>query len=386
MDILSFNKITKPKYEGESSIDLKPRGMWKAEVRRTDGTTRYPLGDIWIPNVFLTSWADAQLTTQPTGNTPGSSWGWASGLGGVSGAYYTILDFFFNRSTIAVGSGTNPASAANTILQTEVRSDSTLYPSGNSASWDLASGNLTWTVKREFPTESTPVTYNEAGIKLGGVTATTSTWINGLTTSGSSRLINRVVFPAPVSLLAGEKLIITMSVTIPSLASSAGKTITIAAQNGVNISGILKHVSGSNTMLGGAVTSSGVVTRTGDGSTPLYMRNQLIPQVGSFVIPTAVITADSTFFTLGTDPNWSTGTFVQGAWGAYTPGSRTRDLAFQWSSGVPAANTIFRSILFRTGGPINPGSNNRGGYQLLLDNEMTKASTATLTVSLRFTI
>jgi hypothetical protein len=53
MDILSFNKITKPIYEGGATISLKPESEWFFEVRRTDGTIRYPFGDKWIKNVVL---------------------------------------------------------------------------------------------------------------------------------------------------------------------------------------------------------------------------------------------------------------------------------------------------------------------------------------------
>lgn len=387
MDIYSFNKITKPKLEGDTSIDTRPQGSWRVEVRRSDGTIRYPLGDLWFSNVFLNRWANSQLGG-------GQSNSWYNGVTPVGASStstaYTWMDLFYNRSTIGVGSGSASALVTDSGLQTEIRSDSILYPSGNSASWESDSGNLNWTIKREFPTEVGTVTYNEAGLKLYGVTATNTTWINGLNTNGATGYINRVVFPSPVTINSGEKLIITLSVTIPSLASSAGKTITIAAQNGVNISGVIKLIASSNAILGGSVTGAGVVTKTDDNS-GYGARNPLLPPISNTVNPPqrAVLSTLTAFDTLGVDPAWVV-TQVIPAYSAYTSNTRTRDIGFTWASGTPAANTAFRSILFRMSGAAtlagSVGPNNRGGYQLLLDNEMTKVSTATLSLGLRFTV
>jgi hypothetical protein len=374
MDILSFSKITKPIYEGGTSIDLRPHGKWLIEVRRTDGTIRRPFGDNWIDNVFLNQWANGQL-----GGTNGldQNAGWTN----PNVSLWSFLDLFYGRipidtsnfplSDIAVGSGTTPATQSDTGLQSLIRADSTFSPSGNTISWDSSSGNIIYSVKKQYPLEVSSVTYNEAGIRITSGTQG-PTIINGLATN-NSRIINRVVFPSSVILVAGEQLIITVAITIPTLASTAGKTITIAAQNGVNVSGVLKAIGTQASMAGGSVTAGGTLTRNTDHVILFGVSSQ---------VPVALLSTKTAFDTLGVNPTWGTTNQVNGTWGPYTTNNRFRDVAFTWGNGTPAANTDFRSILFRkvtSGGAL-------GGYQLLLNNQMTKASTATLALSLRFTI
>lgn len=369
MDILSFSKITKPIYEGGATIDLRPKGKWLIEVRRTDGTIRRPFGDLWIDNLFINRYANGQLGGATTVNP--FSWG-TQGSGGSQDTW-TFLNLFYGaKSSIAVGSGTTPVQNSDTALANLIRFDSTAYASGNSITWNSTSGNIVWTIKEEFPLETSPVTYNEAGIRITGGTSTDG--MNGLSTAGSNGLLNRVVFPGSINLVSGEQLIITVAVTVPSLASSAGKTITIAAQNGVNISGVLKCIATQASMAGGTVTAAGVATLESTKTYPLLFN--------ICRAPVALLSTKTAFDTLGVNPTWGTTNEVAGTWATYTTDNRFRDASFQWGSGVPAANTNFRSILFRY--LTTAGAN--GGYQLLLDNQMTKASTATLALSLRFTI
>ena len=370
MDILSFNKITKPIYEGGTTIDCRPRGKWFVEVRRTDGTIRYPFGDKWIDNVFLNAWADNHM----------------GGTGSVAGNYsfgnpiavdrYSWLNFFFGFNaptneyvTFAVGSGTTPAQQTNTTLANQIRFDSTKFVTGNSITWNSTTGDIVFTNKQEFPAETGLVTYNEAGLRL---LSGNSLWtINGLATD-TARLINRVVFPGSINLSSGEKLILTLAVTMSTLASSAGKTITIAAQNGVNISGVLKCIGTQASMAGGTVTSAGVITQDKSYAT-LFNICQT---------PVALLSTKTAFDTLGVNPTWGTTNQVNGIWGSYTNGTRFRDIGYQWNNGTPATDTNFQSILFRN---VTSGSA-YGGYQLLLNNQMTKATAATLAINLRFTI
>jgi hypothetical protein len=366
MNILTFNKISKPIYEGGVDIDLRPRGKWFVEVRRTDGTIRYPFGDRWIDNVFINRWADGQLSgTALAAN--GTSW---SDQGSNANCYTWLNLFYGSQSSIAVGSGTTPATQTDTALANQIRFDSTPFISGNSITFNSTTGDVVYTIKEQFPAETGSVTYNEAGIRLVGGTSVAA--INGLITVGSSGLINRVVFPGSISLSAGEQLILTVAVTKKTLASTAGKTITIAAQNGVNISGVLKCIATNADLAGGTVTANGTLTRT-----------STYPDLFSInTAPVALLSTKTAFDTAGANPTWGTTNETTSVWSSYTNASRFRDLGFQWNQGTPVADTNFRSILFRW---ATTGSAN-GGYQLLLDNQMTKAANAVLAMNLRFTV
>jgi hypothetical protein len=324
--------------------------------------------------LFLNAYVDGQLSgtlqAQPPFN-PSFKTGlsWTNFVAFSGDAHWSWLDLFYGaQSSIAIGSGSTPVQNSDTALANEIRFDSTAFSSGNSVTWNSTTGNIVYTIKDSFPVETGSVSYTEAGIRIA---PTSGNQLNGVA-AGSNRLINRVVFPGAVSLSAGESLILTVAVTIPSLASSAGKTITIAAQNGVNITGVLKCVATGASMAGGTVTSAGALTR--DLTHPLLFN--------SGEEPVALLSTKTSFDTLGTNPTWGQTNQVTGVWGSYTNGNRFRDVGYQWGSGVPASNTNFRSILFRK--VDTAGAN--GGYQLLLDNQMTKASTATLALNLRFQI
>lgn len=371
MDILSFNKITKPIYEGGIEIDCRPRGKWFVEVRRTDGTIRYPFGDKWVDNVFLNAWADNHMASVGSPNTGAYS------FGNTGGQPFSWMDFFYGftvtnqgaNSLFAIGSGTTPAQQTDTILANQIRFDSTPYITGNSISYSTTTGNVVYSIKKEFPVETGSVTYNEAGIRL--VAGDSTRVINGLN-AGTARLINRVVFPSSINLSTGEQLILTLAVTIPTLGSSAGKTITIAAQNGVNVSGVLKCIGTAASIAGGTVTANGIPTRD---TTYTNLFNTINT-------PVALLSTKTAFDTLGVNPTWGTTNQVNGIYGLYTNGTRFRDIGYQWSPGTPATDTNFQSLLFRnvtSGGAY-------GGYQLLLDNQMTKAAAAVLAISLRFSV
>jgi hypothetical protein len=282
------------------------------------------------------------------------------------------LDLFYGgQSSIAVGSGTTAVTNSDTALATPVRFDSTAYITGNTITWNQTSGNILYTIKESFPAETGSVTYNEAGIRITG-SSSGGAMLNNLTTAGSNRLINRVVFPSGITLAAGEQLILTVAVTLSTLASSAGKTITIAAQNGVNISGVLKCIGSLSNMAGGTVTAAGVATRN-TGQTTLFATGQTA---------VALLSDKTAFDTLGANPTWGTTNQVNGTWGTYTTNNRYVDVGFTWGNGTPATNTDFRSILIRS--ITSAGA--LGGYQLLLDAQQTKVSTATLALSLRFSV
>lgn len=366
MDILTFNKLTKPIYESEISIDCRPRAKWLVEVKRPDGTIRKPFGDQWIKNLFTNAFANGIL------GGPGNTQGW-----GFSAAFIPALTsmarllYTYNATSpttrIVAGSGSTAPSNSDTALQTFVKSTQTNYVVGNSISQSSTTGNIVYSVKVEFSAETGSATYREAGVEH----ETTANGCLGQTSGSNVKiLMNRVVFPSNVNLVSGEQLILTLAVTIPTLAVT-GQTITIAAQNGMNISGTLRCIGTSAAIVGGTVTANGVVTVNTD--------YPLLFNVGE--LPAAGLTTATTFPSFNTNSSGLGSNGVNGIWSSYTTNSRNRSVLFQWGSGVPVSNTDFRSITFRSrsGNTIN-------GYQLLLNNQMTKATTATFVAGINFAI
>lgn len=353
MNILSFNKITKPIYEGGIDIDCRPQGKWLVEVKRPDGTIRKPFGDLWFSNLFTNSFAN----------------GYLSNLAGYMTLGYM---FYFNNANfsaqfnIQVGSSSTPASNSDTQLGNLLKSTTTKFTSGHSITQSPTSGNIVYTGKYEFTTETGSVTYNEAGYRL---TSRGLFEVFGLP-DPSTILINRVVFPGAVNLVAGEQLILSTAITVPTLAVT-GRTITIAAQNGMNISGELRCIGTTTAMAGGTVTAAGVHTTNVDY--PLIFNGSQAPAAG--------LTTATSFPGFNTNGSGLGTNSVNGTWTAYTTNSRNRNVSFTWGSGTPSTDTNFRSITFRS-----TSGNTTNGYQLLLDNQMTKASAATLALSLRFTV
>ena len=125
MDILSFSKITKPIYEGDTTIDCRPRGQWLVEIKRSDGTIRRPFGDNWVNNVFLNAWANNHMGV--VGTNVNGSFG-----SPFFESRFTWLNFFYgqgsdpatgNLASFAVGSGTTPAQQTDTTLANQIRFD-----------------------------------------------------------------------------------------------------------------------------------------------------------------------------------------------------------------------------------------------------------------------
>lgn len=363
MNILSFNKITKPIYEGGLTLDSRPQGRFLVEVRRTDGTIRRPFGDHLIDNTFLDVWRDYHIGY----TTINDGWG-----NGASANANTWLDFFYGaKSSIAVGSGSAPASAADTVLGNPIRHDSTPYASGNAATWNQSTGDVVYTIKEEFPAETGTVTYREAGIRLTAISGTTGS-INGLARNTSENaLMNRVVFPSNVTLDSGEVLILTIAVTIPTLASTSGKTVTIGSQNGVNISGVMKMCMPQNDLIGGTVTGGGVMTRVASPT------NNAQPATLSVFCK---LNNSTTAGTLGSNLSGGTSSVeVSRVLGSWSPGQTYRDFGFTFGSNIPTTNFTFRQLQFRV-------TATSASTQLLLDNNMIKASAGVLAFSLRYSV
>jgi hypothetical protein len=169
-----------------------------------------------------------------------------------------------------------------------------------------------------------------------------------------------------------------MSYTLvtPTLAVTA-QTISLAAQNGMNLSGQLKLVGTIDNMQGGSLLgTNGQMT---GGSTS---NNQSTTQGGALYPcwPAWGLSTDATFPAFGANPatTWSnSGLANSNAYSPYTAGTYNRTISGQWN---PGART-FRSIYLKQG-----TSTTGGGYQLLLDAEQTQAADKTLVVSLNFAI
>jgi hypothetical protein len=360
MDILSFNKITKPIYEGGATISLKPESKWFFEVRRTDGTIRYPFGDRWFDNVFLDQFKNQVLNNGGIGF-----------LNGGTGRYYDFLNLFFldtvysSRPVIELGSSNTAAVSTQTALQSYITSDNGYYFIGNTASISPTTGDFVATIKKTFAVETGTVTYREAGLKY----STTSTAVAGITSAGL--LMNRVTF-ADLTLNSGEQLIATVAVKVPTL-TVTGQTITISAQNGLDISGTLKLVGTTSRILGlNTLTTAG--TLTNNGSTYGSIFPQITGSSNLFYLST-----NSTHVAFNTaSSGLNTNQASSSSWAAYTTNNFYRDFTGQWNTG--GSNITFQSINLITGG------GGVSGYQLLCNGSQTKNSASTLSLGLRFTL
>jgi hypothetical protein len=377
MNILSFSKLTRPIYESGISLDLRPKGSWQVCVRRTDGTYRYPFGDKYIPNLFINRFANGLLGAITQGNfNRGDGFGWSTNRTSgttFSVAVYSLLSGYFFGTTagrkLAIGSSNIPVDPTQTSLQAEIRSDSA-PTTGNYAAIDFSSGGITYNIAESFPVETSTVTYREAAIKFTTPSGSEGEMINGLSSPG---ILNRVVFPSDVTLTSGESLLLKVAITTQSAANTDGIPINIDAQNGMNVSGKLKCIGTASSILGGIPTSIGGNT-TNDIAYPLLF--------GPTMSPKLVLITENTFFTQNVNPTWGTA-LVNGTWSSYASNSRYRDVVFTMGNNVPNTNFVFQSICFRDG--YTTGSV-QGGYQLLLDNQMTKATNATFIIGLRFNL
>jgi hypothetical protein len=366
MNILVFNKLTKPIYEGGLTIDCAPRGQFLVEVRRPDGTIRRPFGDNLIQNTFLDQWRNEHLNPS---TVRAECKGWNNGATSDS-QMNTWTDFFYGaRSSIAIGSGSATASASNTGLASPIRHDSSPHASGNGITWSQSTGDTVYTIKEEFPAETGSVTYREAGIRLEPLSTSTTGGINGMAhNSGLSRLMNRVVFPANVTLNSGEALILTIVVTIPTLASTNGKTITISAQNNMNISGVLRLYSPQNNIVGGTVTGGGAITNTRTHTALTISRNLL-----------CAMNTSTTAGTLGSLLSGGTNSTEATSVITWTSGQSYIDYGFTFGANIPTSNFTFGQLRLRPSGVD-------AGYQLLLDSTMTKATAGILAFTMRLSL
>lgn len=341
---------------------MKPESKWLFEVRRTDGTIRYPLGDRWVDNVVLDQFKNHVL-----------NYGGMGYYNGGTGRYYDFLNLFFldtvynSRPVIELGSSSTAAVSTQTALQSYITSDNGYYAIGNTASISASTGDFVATIKKTFAVETGSVTYREAGLKY----STAQNAFANITSAGL--LVNRVTFP-DITLSAGEQLIATVAVKVPTL-TVTGQTITIAAQNGVDISGTLKLVGTTSRILGlNTLTTAGVLTNNGATYGTIFPSGQNPTSTNLFYLTTTA--SHATFNTAASGLNSN----VAGtnAWAAYTTNNFYRDFTGTWASG--GSNITFQSINLITGG------GGVSGYQLLCTGSQTKNSASTLSLSLRFSL
>lgn len=355
IDILSFNKISKPIIEAEAIVRPCPRGKVLISVRRPDGTIRMPFGENWIENTFLNTFRTQYLTNggASTSNTSHSP----SGLFGIYGGG---LNFYMQ-----VGTSSLAAARTQTGLQSYVK-DATIQTTGSYMSVSSSTGAIVTVTRWQFAPETAPASYNELGLRA----RSESTYCTLGFGISSTNMFNRIVTPSPISLLAGETLIVTHSLETPTLMASA-LPITIAAQNGMNISGQLKLVGTLNAVVGFDVSANGAVSNGNSTTYGVLVPNQNYTAYQSFGLTTA-----SSFPAFNTAASGMTANTGTTNWNPYTANSFFRDLVGTWGSGT--GPFTFRSITLSKG--------NVAGYQLLLDADMTKASAATLVVGLRFSM
>ena len=311
-------------------------------------------------------------------------------------------------SYFQIGTSNTAASATQTCLQAYSKTATAFYSTGNSISWN-SNGNCVATVKQSFASESGSASYNEAGQLVlvggaGGALQQNSPSASGGTTS-TYVLMNRVVFPSSINVTVGQTIIMTMAVTIPTLYNNPA-TVTLTAQNGINLSGQMNLVGTTAYLQGGSVTTGGTYTAnnqwpvfpnigTGTASLngnhvfALTGHNSLIAAgtngtnmasgtTNSVVAAAASVTAVVPYTNGGSFAGTPYTTGVGGSYpvGGSVTGSAKRSLAGVWNPGNPASNTTYYSVMFADGGV--------SGYQLLLSSGQTFSNNATFIYQLDF--
>lgn len=365
--ILPFHRISAPQVlEGGTDISLKPTGKFRVEVRRTDGTIRLPFGDRFIDNVILNNFRNKVMASGGIAKNNYSPY---------TSVYGTFLTTFyqsnFNAATTSqlyVGTSSTPADATQTALQGTVQAAASYTSVGNSITINSTTGDIVAVVCKQFAAQASNITLNECGLSITSGSQATLVFFNN--ESYTTTLVNRCVFPSPVVLVAGEVLYLTFAMTIPTLASTA-QTVTLASQNGFDVSGQLKLVGTANAMIGAYAYAYGT-SQVQDSTT----MGSFFPQTQA--APVFALSTVSSFPSFGVAASGLDANAAgSSGWGTYTNNSYQRDYNGIWASAA-GPFTDMRSIYLGKGGA--------SGYQLLLDNPMTKAVGSTLNFGLRFSM
>jgi hypothetical protein len=366
LDILSFNRISKPVTDLGLTINAAPRCDWSIGVIRNgemlymgkDGKLRHE--EVQHRNMVLGGIKDRIL---------GNSYLCGQGSRSANLMEYLMGGFTSYTNTLArIGTSAGAVASSQTDLLGYAK-NSTSVPTGNSLSMDPSTGNFSLVCKRMFDTEISSTGWNEIGIYSTG---------QGNAMNVTTWLYNRLVFPSTLNTVAGDQIVATMTFTFSTLAVNA-QTVTLSAQNGVDISGSLKLIGTTNSIVGGTCTTGGVITA-----------DYSMPFLPVFVASTGMVLPSFGLNTATSFPAYNTAASGMNAnlagttaANAYTNGSFTRSITGTWGSGQPASDTAFRSIML-TNNTNSPGTN---GYQLLLNAQQTKVSAGhVLTVTFQFSL
>jgi hypothetical protein len=364
LDILSFSRLTgRQVFEGEGVVSLKPRTKVFLDVLRKGHLYSYEVGE----NVLLNSFKDTIFN---------NSWN-------VGGTAHTFATLFFTANSTQtscrgwVGTGTTAAASTQTGLVSPLYMAQGANTVGNAIAMDPATGNLTYTIKLNPFTVTLPATLTEAsygyyqgsGNTFGGTQQNIISYGNGASQQGT--VINRSLFNTPVSVIAGDIVTLSFAFTFPTLAVTQ-QTVTLTAQNGMNLSGSLGLVGTASNIAGGSVSVAGAVSADTGYTNPL-LPDSTGNQPAVFGLTTA--TAFPAYNANTTGMNTNTTATV---WGTYTNGTGIRTVTGTWAIGTPASNTNFNSITLTKNG-VN-------GYQLLLSSQQTKLTTYSLAYSQTFSL
>jgi hypothetical protein len=360
--------IPNPRLEAELVIRPQIEGYFDCEITHANGTKSKP----W-DKPQKNSISHAYLNTLFANNF--------SGNGGF-GSMFRLL--FNTTSSLAIGPSDTPLAASaipgdwnanltsgNTalLLGRPIFNTATKVGTGNVADVDSTTGNAIMTGNWQFAPMPSAFTVREVSLYNNSIGTVNTNWFG---VSGGA-VWNRIVLSSPIVLSANDVLTMSYTLVIPTLAVTA-QTVTLAAQNGMNISGQLKLIGTKRTILGGEVTGAGVATiDAASGTAGGGQGGAIFPGNARGGLITA--TTFPSVFTNTT--GWATNQSSTQAWQSYTSGSFTKTYETVWNTAF--ATTNFRSIVLYLGGGTN-------GYQLLLDNQQTKELNKQLTVGWTFAV
>jgi hypothetical protein len=348
-------------------VNLGMTGYYDAEIQKADGRVYKPW-DKPQKNAINPKFKDIFLSQQTISSHAG---------GGAGSSYFQDI-LFRNEVNMVIGSdggaiNAYDQSAVWTVardfaVNTFVASATTRAGIGNSATIDPTTGNLVMTVRIVFAPAEQADTIRE--VAIGG----SKPWRDWSPTYGQARF-SRAVLSSPIVRDIGDVLTMSYTMVIPSLAVTP-QTVTLAAQNGLNLSGQLKLIGNMDHMIGGVISASG--TNSGAPMTT----NQSTSYGGAIwpSWPSWALSTDSAFpaYLSGTTASaTNAGVATSTALLAYTNGSYNRTISGQWA---PGART-FRSLYLKQG-TMAVG----GAYQLLLDSSQNQAADKTLVVGLNFAL